>query len=534
MKCTPLIKGVWVVRVGRCSGQVLPACIFPHVGYYGLAAHIVDTCNLHRTHTCPDVVRRAASCTCVHVDHYGNSTSVADIRVSYYEYIMGYSLSIPACQPSAVAMHEQHQHVGLRHWRWSISLTHQHVGYYGKVTLLANIPGVSVTSSAHRLAAEIHVGYYEYITSVPCVPCILDTLHRHSQSILACNLSALAQHEQHQHVGSCELKWHAHGHQTELKHDRINLERAMPERADKEQQQSQQARLHFLPLTRQAWFLLFIAGFWDNGHSWGLFSVFLPLRARCHRPSGISSSLCHLVTFQFSFAPPWDNASSRVLSFLGSLAYFAFPSSEMRERFAERCAWLPPALSPPLAFLAQSARCMSQPWVHTPERPQAVNPPRVAQRHSGPLSRLRRLHAGVPSRYPRRLPMARENVQSAWDAQTRSVTRRHGTHRLLHPMRGQRVGEATQPGPNTPPLTSRGRSSSATRVQDTNASETPRQDGSGQEIQHIQLKLKAISGRPITLQCRWMKRDAAWKWFAETQGMRLHHQGRNTPGAPAV
>ena len=64
----------------------------------------------------------------------------------------------------------------------------------------------------------------------------------------------------------------------------------------------------------------------------------------------------------------------------------------------------------------------------------------------------------------------------------------------------------------------------------TGTSETPRPNGPEQEIQHIQLKLKAISGRIITLQCRWMKRDAAWKWFAETQGVRLHHQGKNTPG----
>ena len=506
-----------------------------HVGYYGLAAHIADHCADLRC----EFVRHAASGSCTHV--------------SYHGYIVGYSLSISACYPGDLVLHEQHQHVGLRPWPWAISLTHQHVGYFGHVTLVASFPDVFVTSSAYELAAATHVGYYEYIISVPCVSRVLDTqpvakfeawphqhvpplasqlsrssLQGHSQSTLACNLSASAQHEQHQHVGPFESEWHAYDRQTELKHARIGLERVMPERADKGQQHSQQAHLHFLPLTRQAWFLLFVAGFWDSGRSWGLFSVFLPLRPRFHKPSGISSSLCYLVVFRFSCATPWGNASSRVLSFLGSLAYFAFPSSGVRERFADKCAWIPPTLSLPLTFLAQSARCISQPWVHTPKAPQAVNAPRVAQRHSGPLSCLRRLHEAIPSRSLRRLP--REHAQSAWDARCRLFTRRHGTHRPLHPMRGQRVGEATQPGPSTPPPTTRGRSSSATRVLDTNASETPRQDGSGQEIQHIQLRLKAISGRLITLQCRWMKRDAAWKWFAETQGMRLHHQGRSTPG----
>ena len=63
----------------------------------------------------------------------------------------------------------------------------------------------------------------------------------------------------------------------------------------------------------------------------------------------------------------------------------------------------------------------------------------------------------------------------------------------------------------------------------TGTSETPVARSDGLEIQNVQLKLKAISGRLITLQCRWLKRDAAWKWFAETQGTRLHHQGKSTP-----
>ena len=147
--------------------------------------------------------------------------------------------------------------------------------------------------------------------------------------------------------------------------------------------------------------------------------------------------------------------------------------------------------------------------------------------------------------------------------------------RLLHPVRGVRVGEAAVPGPSTsqatlsdpndiagatatasrdlsgtqaprdgthlrevlPPLSPRGPPavpSMADTVQDTmrdtGFSEAPTAWGDNLEIQNVHLKLKAISGRTITLQCRWMKRDAAWKWFAETQGTRLHHQSRNTPG----
>ena len=143
--------------------------------------------------------------------------------------------------------------------------------------------------------------------------------------------------------------------------------------------------------------------------------------------------------------------------------------------------------------------------------------------------------AGWLLRSLRCLPQANGIAQPSWDAQRRPLARRHGTSRPIHPLRGQRVGEASHPGPDTPPPTPRGRSPSATQEQTrrtTSAcmSDTPRQDGGGDEIQHIQLKLKAISGRLITLQCRWMKRDAAWKWFAETQGHASPSPRQKYPG----
>ena len=106
--------------------------------------------------------------------------------------------------------------------------------------------------------------------------------------------------------------------------------------------------------------------------------------------------------------------------------------------------------------------------------------------------------------------------------------------RLAHPAHGQRIGEASNPGPPSQPdvevddtaNTTTGRASSQT-----SAAPRPLPDQGGEiPIQDAHIKVKALSGRTISLQCRWMKRDSAWKWYAETQGNRLQHQGRSTPG----
>ena len=106
--------------------------------------------------------------------------------------------------------------------------------------------------------------------------------------------------------------------------------------------------------------------------------------------------------------------------------------------------------------------------------------------------------------------------------------------RLAHPARGHRIGEASNPGPPSQQDIEIPATADTTPGRDstqTSAAPRPLHDQGGEiPIQDAHIKVKALSGRTINLQCRWMKRDSAWKWYAETQGNRLQHQGRNTPG----
>ena len=246
---------------------------------------------------------------------------------------------------------------------------------------------------------------------------------------------------------------------------------------DKTQQQVQFAPIASTPILQQFWFLILLSGVLGDVQGWSIFGVFLVRMPSQITTSGLTRSLARLLIFSSS---SYSIASS----------HFSFV---LRERTAERCAFVsvPCLLS---WHLAQPARCLSGLLVRLPRLPEGSWPARVAQR---------------------------------W-----SPARRHGVSCSLHPARGRRIGEASHPGPgNTsssprgPELTDR----TVSTIPTTGNSTTAPQGGDGMEIQHVQLKLKAISGRLITLQCRWLKRDAAWKWFAETQGTRLHHQGKSTP-----
>ena len=115
------------------------------------------------------------------------------------------------------------------------------------------------------------------------------------------------------------------------------------------------------------------------------------------------------------------------------------------------------------------------------------------------------------------LPASREREKSG------SKTQPRRTRRLVHPMRPVRVGEASTPGPATPPdsPTDTPRSTAAL------PSSTPEP----QPLHLTELRLAMTTGKTARLSCKWLPKAAAWKWKAQHQGEVLQHQGKESASA---
>ena len=122
-------------------------------------------------------------------------------------------------------------------------------------------------------------------------------------------------------------------------------------------------------------------------------------------------------------------------------------------------------------------------------------------------------------------PLACVSAKRERRASRQALRRGHGTTRLLHPARAQRIGEAARPGPSSSSSTSS--STSSTDVDDDSLPPAepapPTVEGS---IHSVQINVRMSTGRPATLKCRWLPKFGSWKWSTS----KFAHQAKGPPG----
>ena len=100
--------------------------------------------------------------------------------------------------------------------------------------------------------------------------------------------------------------------------------------------------------------------------------------------------------------------------------------------------------------------------------------------------------------------------------------------RLLHPLRGQRIGEAAQPGPSatSSSMTATCVTTGDSTLPDPDAGTPPPEFRRPMALQEVQINIRMATGRPATLKCLWLPKFDSWKWYTT----RCQHQGRGQPG----
>ena len=119
-------------------------------------------------------------------------------------------------------------------------------------------------------------------------------------------------------------------------------------------------------------------------------------------------------------------------------------------------------------------------------------------------------------------------LQGPWPKGYGRVLWQYRHIRALHPARGTRIGEATQPGPSSSQpeadaLPSDRTADSQATPQDTQI------PGDAAELQHARFNLHMVNGKKEILSCRWLPRTASWKWGLGPTQARMAHQNRGTP-----
>ena len=136
-----------------------------------------------------------------------------------------------------------------------------------------------------------------------------------------------------------------------------------------------------------------------------------------------------------------------------------------------------------------------------------------------------------PSSDPRRLPCSGSQLflshllflPASRERETLgSKMRPRRTRRLVHPMRAVRIGEASTPGPATPPDSPLDTPRSTAELPGSTAEPKP--------LHQTELRLAMTSGKTARLSCKWLPKAAAWKWKAQHQGEVLQHQGKESAG----
>ena len=97
--------------------------------------------------------------------------------------------------------------------------------------------------------------------------------------------------------------------------------------------------------------------------------------------------------------------------------------------------------------------------------------------------------------------------------------------RLLHLLRGQRIGEAAQPGPTATSSSLTTTATTGSSVPDPDAGPPPPEACRPMAIHEVQINIKMATGRPATLKCHWLPKFDSWKWSTT----KYQHQGRGQP-----
>ena len=103
-----------------------------------------------------------------------------------------------------------------------------------------------------------------------------------------------------------------------------------------------------------------------------------------------------------------------------------------------------------------------------------------------------------------------------------------GSRRLLHPLRGVRFGEATQPGPSSGSQPS----ASQTSTQRTLGDEPPSygsQPGQAWPLENDVYVLPRPKGKPAKLACLWLPKYRSWRWSCGSGDQCWQHQSLHFP-----